>query len=601
MTRDLDESRKKQSPPLFVQYAEDVAHRINSPCTVCLLEPIDTDSIERLLQSNQIVSIILPAEDSLVAARYPDQIGWFVGDNVAWKLPTRIGSELIFVGNLSGLRLVVAIQAFRTGIKAFYCLTPRVPLRRIPIARILASKTFDAVMYRTAYPVFRLVLRVVPIRILEWWYEAKLAWVASKITRQMACRVETPAPEECSVISKILLLSASLGPGGSERQVCSTLLGMKSRGFKNLTLLHENPMTPPNNFYLQSLLDAGIDCKWVKPIPPQYIDDCLTKANQDSMIEILMPLGWLADAILAYTLEFFERKPQIVHTWLDHMNVIAGYAALISGVPRIVLSCRSLSPRHFSFYQPYMGPIYRLLARSPNVVFLNNSEAGARDYAAWLGIAPERIQVIRNGFDFDAFPDASSREPLAQAYRQRHQVKTGDLVVGTVIRLSEEKRPVLWLDIAARVARELPNVTFLVVGDGPMREHLTAMAFQKGIGEKVRFTGYERDIPSALAAFDVFLLTSRVEGLPNVLVEAQAMGVPVVTINAGGAGETLCHGKTGWLVDSDDPTIIADKIVSILKDTGWRAEAALAARDHALTRFGRDRMVEETLRVYGGN
>jgi len=358
-------------------------------------------------------------------------------------------------------------------------------------------------------------------------------------------------------------------------------------------------MLPPNDFYLKSLVDHGIRCERVKAIDARPIRDWLDNVDHRSIVELLMPLGSLGEAVLGYALEFYERRPRVVHTWLDHMNVVAGLAALISGVPRIVLSCRSLSPRHFSFHQPYMRQIYCLLGSFPNVVFLNNSEAGARDYAAWLKISPDRIQVIRNGFDFDTFPDPSTCRLLARKYREQNEIKSTDLVVGTVMRLSEEKRPLLWLDIALHVAREVADVIFVVVGDGPMRQCLEDSVTKRGMDKRFRFMGHEHDVSSALAAFNIFLLTSRAEGLPNVLVEAQAMGVPVVTINVGGTGETLSHGKTGWLVDSDDPSIIANTIVSTLRDPAWCAQAAIAGREHALARFGRDRMVVETLRSYG--
>jgi glycosyltransferase involved in cell wall biosynthesis len=258
-----------------------------------------------------------------------------------------------------------------------------------------------------------------------------------------------------------------------------------------------------------------------------------------------------------------------------------------------------MSPRHFALHQPFMRPIYRLLATRPNVVFLNNSEAGARDYADWLGVAPQRIRVVRNGFDFGGFPDTVAGARLGGDYRQRHGIAADALVIGTVMRLSEEKRPGLWVEVAKRVARAVPESAFMMVGDGPLRRELEQAVADAGLTDRFRFTGHERQVVAALASMNAFLLTSRAEGLPNVLVEAQAMGVPVVTADVGGARETLDDGMTGWLIDSDDPDAFAGTIVALLRDAEWRAAAAAAGRALARERFGQGRMIDETLAIYG--
>ena len=223
----------------------------------------------------------------------------------------------------------------------------------------------------------------------------------------------------------------------------------------------------------------------------------------------------MADDIGALVFELMRLRPQVLHAWQDTTNILAGVAALIVGVPRIVLSARTLSPPNFLYHQPFMRPGYRVVIARPNVRLLNNSHAGADDYARWLGISRERIGVLL-------------------------------------------------------VARSHPGMWFLVAGDGPLVGECRALADDLGIGGRMVFSGAEREPPLAIAAMDVFLLTSRVEGLPNVLLEAQAVGVPVVTTDVGGAREALIQGETGWAVETDGPEALAARVCAVLDDQPMR-------------------------------
>jgi glycosyltransferase involved in cell wall biosynthesis len=167
------------------------------------------------------------------------------------------------------------------------------------------------------------------------------------------------------------------------------------------------------------------------------------------------------------------------------------------------------------------------------------------------------------------------------------------------MRLSEEKRPFLWLDIAAAVSAAMPEAQFLIVGDGVLRTKLETYVKTKGLDAVVHLVGHRMDALSWISAMDLFLLTSRVEGLPNVLVEAQAMGVPVVTTNVGGAAETVSHSRTGWVLQSDDCRSAAEIIVELLRDNAWRLRARTEAPAFVAEAFGVARMLDETLAIYG--
>ncbi|MFD2235137.1 glycosyltransferase [Phaeospirillum tilakii] len=393
--------------------------------------------------------------------------------------------------------------------------------------------------------------------------------------------------------SRRLLVVGTLGPGGAERQAMLTLIGLHRRRDHPYALLGQYLDAPGNRFFLPQIEQEGIDVYLPMPDP----DDKEAASSVTAALAEAERLPLSLKQIGGFLRAFDRLKPELVHLWLDDINVKAGLAAVAAGVPRILLSTRSLPPYRFSFFLPYMRPAYRLLANAPGVVMLNNSEAGARAYERWLGLPPGRITVVRNGFDFAALGEGR-RDARRQEYRRTLGLAESVPLLGTVIRLGVEKRPLLWLDIAQAVRRSLPDCHFLIVGDGPLRQTAEEHARRAGLADAVHFVGHQRDTVAAMAAMDLFLLTSATEGLPNVLIEAQAIGTPVVTTPAGGAGETLAHGETGWLLERDDAPHAAEVVLRLLRDPEWRRRAGEQARAFVRQRFGLERMLAETLALY---
>jgi glycosyltransferase involved in cell wall biosynthesis len=396
----------------------------------------------------------------------------------------------------------------------------------------------------------------------------------------------------------ITLVIGTLGPGGSERQAVTTLKGLASHGYCDLALLCNRLDRPVERFYSHLLEGCSISISELY----QGLRDANhgedNKALACAGLKVLMEkLPAELKDIPWYAQEFLATRPRVVHVWLDYTNVKAGLAAALIGIPRIVLSTRSVAPNNFALFQPYMREAYRVLAADPTVCLLNNSQAGARDYERWLGLPRGTFRVVRNGFDFSGLEVAEKREG-AQQFRTRHGIPIEGPLVGSVLRFSEEKRPLLWVEVAARVAERRPDVRFLMVGDGPLREEAHWRALGYGLGDRIVMPGNEKDVAVAIAAMDVFLLTSRLEGFPNVLIEAQALGVPVITTDAGGAAETLIQGRTGYAIFPHSTELLADAVLQILGDRPWREAARQAAHRFVRERFSMSEMVDRTLDAY---
>jgi glycosyltransferase involved in cell wall biosynthesis len=420
-------------------------------------------------------------------------------------------------------------------------------------------------------------------------------WLTDRLFRQALGRGATPAD---AIPGRVVIVCGSLAPGGAERQVANTLAGLKAGGVAEIQLLCDY-LTPGQasryDFYLPLVERAGVAAR---PIVTR-----LSRGDEDPALPPAfrraarrMPAHLAADIANLY-LEFRDLRPAVVHAFLDWSNVRAGMAAALAGVPRIVLSGRNVNPSHFALYQRYMDPVYRVLAQRPEIRLVNNSEAGARDYEAWLGLAPGRIGVLRNGVDFGDRARASPES--VRAVRTTLGVPETAPLVGGVFRLFPEKRPILWVDAAAEIARRNPAARFVIWGQGVLEAELRRHIEASGLGGRLVLAGVTEDVLSALSALDVFMLTSFKEGTPNVVLEAQWVGTPVVAVEAGGTEEALDPGRTGWIVDPPTAGGLADAVCRLLDDPAAGAAVRVAGPAFIAARFGLGRMVDDTLAEYG--
>ena len=213
-----------------------------------------------------------------------------------------------------------------------------------------------------------------------------------------------------------------------------------------------------------------------------------------------------------------------------------------------------------------------------------NSEEVAR-YVERVYRAPsDRLEVIYNGVDIDRF-SPSAADPAR------------DPVVVGMGRLVAQKDPLFFLEGAVRLAALHPRVRFAFVGAGPLRERLVAEAKERGLEGRFDVPGETRDVPAVMRSAALFWLTSAWEGLPNVVLEAMACGVPVVAADVGGTGELVRSGVEGFLISHGDVEALVHYSLRLLSDPeSWRRMAA-RARARAIS-FSVPQMVESIVRVY---
>jgi glycosyltransferase involved in cell wall biosynthesis len=177
----------------------------------------------------------------------------------------------------------------------------------------------------------------------------------------------------------------------------------------------------------------------------------------------------------------------------------------------------------------------------------------------------------------------------------RTQLGLGNhVVVGTVGRLVEAKAYDLLMEVAAKVCAARADVRFVLVGTGHLERELLKLRDSLGLAERVALLGGRSDIPEILAAVDIYVITSRREGLPITLIEAMMAEKPVVATSVGGIPEVLEDRRDGILVQPGDAQAMADAVLALAADEGSRAALGRRAREKALARYSA-RAVLETL------
>ena len=399
---------------------------------------------------------------------------------------------------------------------------------------------------------------------------------------------------------RVVLSIGSLSAGGAERQLAAFAASARAREAVEPIVLLVHPPEGSAGHYASVVRDAGVRIVAAGLDPDPAV---LSRFSRDPVIaDRLRSLpGYLRPYVVEMAGEFLSLRPDCVHAWLDHQNIWSGIAALAVGVPHIVLSTRNVNPSHFPYLdQPWFREWYQLLASCPRVTMINNSRAGAADYAEWMGCSPEAFRVVLNGIDPDWIkhpaPDETLRlraELLPLGQGARHT-----LLVGGVFRLSEEKQPMLWLEVVRRIARDRPHVRFFHAGEGLLADRFADAARDLVAAGTLCILGRRSDVPALLSASDALLHAALHEGTPNILLEAAHLGCPVVATTAGGSPEAVADGETGFLLDPADADGLVLALSRVLDDAALRARMSAAGPGFIASRFSLDRMVDETLRCY---
>lgn len=282
----------------------------------------------------------------------------------------------------------------------------------------------------------------------------------------------------------------------------------------------------------------------------------------------------------------------VAHTQSFYPNVPGRVAARLAGAPVIIAQHHNLFSEKcrrwkHKFYE-------RQLARWTDRI-LCVSEAVRDDYLETTGVSLAKVEVIHNGIDIAPFEQPHDLTAL----RAELGLDSAARVIALVARLTPAKDPLTFVEAAALIARDVPEAVFLIVGDGKpeYRAKIERAIAGHGLQERIRLTGFRRDIPAIMQLCEAGVLCSRFEGLPGVVLEFFAAARPLIVTDVPGPREIVTSEHNALVIPPGDPGALARAMLRLLRDDVLCTRLASAAHRRAAD-FSLDRMVENYARLY---
>lgn len=286
----------------------------------------------------------------------------------------------------------------------------------------------------------------------------------------------------------------------------------------------------------------------------------------------------------------------LIHTHSSKAGILGRIAARRAGVPVVVHTAHGwgFHERMPAWRQRAYITAERVLARGTDCIVSVSHQTTRIGLDAGIGQAAD-YEMIRSGIPLDRFrPDPDARARV----RQSLGIPADAPVVGSVGRLSAQKNPEDFVELARRTASRIPGVRFLYVGDGPLRPRIEERIRREDLEDVVILAGLRRDVPGLLAAMDVFVLTSLWEGLPRVVPQALATGVPTVVYDISGIREIVRDTENGWLVSQGDLESMEGHVVGLLSNPERLSAMGARARDQFDSAFSEIEMIRRLEALY---
>jgi len=277
----------------------------------------------------------------------------------------------------------------------------------------------------------------------------------------------------------------------------------------------------------------------------------------------------------------------IVHSHTSHAHTLAFFASLGCGTCRLVTRRVDFSIFRNRFL-PINGIKYRFMADYYIAISHQIKQVMVKD-----GIAADRIFVVHSGIDPQRFARAAG-DHLTEEFKLRPDER----VVINVAHLAGHKGQKYLVGAIPHVLAAIPNVRFFIIGKGELMSELQALSVSLGIGHALTFTGFRNDVGAFYKIADLFVMSSVQEGLGTAILDALALGKPVVAANSGGIPEIIRDGQTGRLVEAANPQALAKGIIEMLTNVELAGAMARRGQADVKAKFSINAMVESNLAVY---
>lgn len=359
----------------------------------------------------------------------------------------------------------------------------------------------------------------------------------------------------------ILLMTNYSGGGGAEQQLIALANGIDKQRFRVLVVTR---------------FPGPWDAQIMQIPEVEFI--CLPRVGRFDFTQMVRIIRIL-----------LQRRVDVIQPFLSTATLFGFLPAFLARTPVKVATERCGIRKDQRGIYKLIGALEDLFGRFAQVA-VANSLAGQR-LLVDRGYRPENTRVIYNGVDFTRL----GVDPVQVArIRAETGLKVGEPVVGISAWISPAKDHVTFLKSAQIIHECKPEVRFAVLGDGPLRPKLQVMAENLKLTEQVVFFGAHKEVGNYLSLFDVSVLSSiDHEGCSNSILEAMALGKPVVATDVGGNRELVIPGENGLLVPPGEPEALAQAVISLLDDTESARRMGERGRDKVLSQFSQERMVSD--------
>ena len=361
--------------------------------------------------------------------------------------------------------------------------------------------------------------------------------------------------------------------GGAQLNTLYTVASLDRERFEPVL------MTGPGGYLMPEARDQGLDLRIVPSM------DRAIKPGVDAAT--FRELGKL--------LEPYRGRPAIVHTHSSKAGILGRWAARKVRFPMIIHSIHG-----FGFTPAQSRPkrfLFQAAERFTSRItdhFIAVSDSNRVDGIRYGLFGPDRCTVIRSGFDLELFRSA---EKLPLDLLDNLGISRGSPLILMVACLKPQKAPMDFVELAAKVHREIPLARFLIAGDGELRGVLENEIRRLGLSDICLPLGWREDIPELMKSSRVVVLTSRWEGLPRVIPQAKAVGRPVVATAVDGSVEAIRDGVDGYLCSPGDVDSMAERVIRLLKDPDL-ADRMGREGNRVVDEFDQDMMVRKQEELY---
>jgi len=370
----------------------------------------------------------------------------------------------------------------------------------------------------------------------------------------------------------------SVGKGGAGEDTLLTIEGLNKEKYDIDLIIGNKPKTNP----IERIEKKSFNLVIIRPFKKKY--------------------HFIYDPILVLNLFllFKKNKYDIIHTHTTKAGILGRIAARIAGIPVIIHGIHGNSLEVSDNRLIHIIKIF-LENKISNFTdaYISVSEKVSEKYLKYKIGETKKYFTIKSGIKLSKFMQIN-KEIDIQKKRSAIGIKGGDFVIGNVGRLVASKGHRFLFQAMKRIMqlRKNQSVKLLIIGDGNYKEELFEIVKEFGIGKDVIFLGFKKNIAEMMALMDIFVLTSLREGLPKVLVEAAAAGIPSVAFNIDGVSEIIKDGYSGFLVRPKNIEDLTDKIMRYIDDKELIMLHGKKGKVFVKDKWSIEEMIQKTEKIY---